>query len=458
MSLSDEKDYESLGTEVKEEENVDQWLMSYADMITLLLGFFAVLLSMSSFDQVKLEMFSQYFSNEPKKMTMSQLAAQIQKFANEENLIGQVEAKLTSRGVEISFKDKLMFDLGRTDLKEEAVPILTKISNLLKYQEISERKVLIEGHTDSLPIRSRAFPTNWELSSARAGMVVRFFLSQQLDPRRFQSSGYADTKPKNPETDRILGQPENRRVVVVITPDSYLSEQENLRKEWSVNGSTASLNENFSKYQTESVSVSIEKSKPSAKGAGVTSPAVPEEEASEAAAPAKPVEKAAKVKSAKQKKGKKSAAKPVNEEQPSVNPASKAAVSENPAAPAVLPVKAEKAVPAAAKKEKSSVTPAVKAAVSEKLAVPAALPVKAEKPAPSAAPNTPPSNTKTTSAEKGTQQVNKDIDVYYSAGNKYLSENKKDLALKEFEKVLEINPKHTMAAIKVKKLKQELGK
>jgi len=434
MTFSEEKDYDSLGTEFKEEENVDQWLMSYADMITLLFGFLAVLLSMSSFDQVKLEMFSQYFSNEPKKMTMSQLALQIQRFAKEENLIGQVEAKLTSRGVEISFKDKLMFDLGKTDLKEEAVPILTKIANLLKYQEISERKVLVEGHTDSLPIRSRVYPTNWELSSARASMVVRFFLSQQLDPRRFQSSGYADTKPKNPETDPILGQPENRRVVMVITPDSYISEQEILQKEWSVNGSTADLNTDFSKYQA-AIPVPIAKSKPSVNG---KEPAA-EEAPAEVSAPAKPEESAAKQKSVKRKKGKKHTSKSIKEEKKPVQPAGQEEKKSE------TPVKQE---------EKSAEKPAAPAPVIEK-------PAEAAKPintAPAAAPKAPALNSKTTSAEKGAQQVNKDIDAHYSAGLKYLSENKKELALKEFEKVLEIDPNHKSSILKVNKIKKELGK
>ena len=405
MSPIEEKDIETF--EVKEEENVDQWLMSYADMITLLLGFFAVLLSMSSFDQVKMEMFSQYFSNEPKKMTMSQLSVQIQQFAKEENLMGQVEARLTSRGVEISFKDKLMFNLGKTDLKEEAVPILTKISNLLKYQEISERKVLVEGHTDSLPMRSKAFPTNWELSSARAGMVVRFFLSQHLDPRRFQSSGYADTRPKNPETDRLLGQPENRRVVVVISPDSYISEQELLRKEWTVNGSTANLNTDFSKFQaSEAPPVTITKTSSSA--ADVVSP---EEEAAsgvqlEEPAASKPV----KQKNVKNKKIK--AKKPVQ-------------------SPAAIEKKAVSVQP---DEEKNTDVSQVK-----------------QQPLPSP-------GKAATSAEKGAQQVSKDIDVHYSAGLKYLNENNKEMALQEFEKVLAIDSKHIPSILKVKKLKKELGK
>jgi len=211
---------------LKEEESTDAWLMSYADMITLLMCFFVVLISMSVINPVKVEMLSQYFGKTENRMTMSQLDQTIKKFITDENLQTEVKSKLTLRGVEISFKDKLLFDIGKADLKPSVIPVLEKMAVLLKQPEIIDRKISVEGHTDSLPIKSPVYPTNWELSSARAATVVKFFISQGLESKKFESIGYADTKPVNLYTHPVYGQPENRRVVVIISPQLYSEETE----------------------------------------------------------------------------------------------------------------------------------------------------------------------------------------------------------------------------------------
>lgn len=214
-----------------EEEEENPWLISFSDMMSLLLCFFIVLVALSGLDLVRLEMFGERFAR-PERITMKRLQQMIQEFIDSERLQKDVSVRLTSKGVEISFKDKLLFDLGEATLKPEAMSILTKISGLLNYKEISQRKIYVEGHTDSLPIKSAIYPSNWELSSARAANVVKFFIARGLESKRFESIGYADTQPVKPETDKILGQPENRRVVVVISPESYLAKT--VRKEISI--------------------------------------------------------------------------------------------------------------------------------------------------------------------------------------------------------------------------------
>ncbi|MDI6642101.1 MAG: OmpA family protein [Elusimicrobiota bacterium] len=206
----------------KEEEGSDSpWLISFSDMMSLLLCFFVVLVGLSNLDLLKIERMTQHFAK-PDRMTMKQLQEMIQEFINSENLQTDVSVELTSKGVEISFKDKFLFDLGKADLKPRILPILAKIANLLNYKEISKRKISVEGHTDSLPIKSEIYPSNWELSSARAANVVKFFTARGLDSRRFEAIGYADAQPIKPEIDRRSGEPENRRVVVVISPEFYL--------------------------------------------------------------------------------------------------------------------------------------------------------------------------------------------------------------------------------------------
>lgn len=205
-----------------QEEGADEWLLSYSDMVTLLFAFFVILLSMSSLDLVKFELISKYFTKETKRMTLSDLQKTIQEFLKKEDLQQDVNVNLTSKGVEISFKDKLLFDIGKADIKPVAYPVLGKMGQLLNRPEISDRKISVEGHTDSLPIKTPEFPSNWELSSGRAATVVRFFIEQNLKKERFEALGYADTHPVVPETSLVKGVPENRRVIIVISPESYL--------------------------------------------------------------------------------------------------------------------------------------------------------------------------------------------------------------------------------------------
>ncbi len=205
--------------QLEEEEN--RWMLSYADMITLLFTFFVLLYAISNPDPLKMQLLSNYFSQD-KKMTFTELQQKIEEYIVDKKVQQQVTVKLTSKGVEVSFKDRALFDIGKADLKSAAYPILSEIGNLLNYEEISDRKISVEGHTDSIPIKSPVYPSNWELSSARSANVVRFLVSQGLNYKRFESIGYADTRPVVPETDIVRGQAENRRVVIVISPESYL--------------------------------------------------------------------------------------------------------------------------------------------------------------------------------------------------------------------------------------------
>ena len=213
------------------EEDDQPWLISYADMVTLLLAFFIVLVSMSTLNKNKFEQMTEYFSKKD-RMTLKQMEQKIKVFVLDEKMQNQIGAQLTANGVEVNFKDKLLFDIGKADVKPEAIDVLSKIAALLNTGDIARRKISVQGHTDSVPIKSTVYPSNWELSSARAAKVVKFFIEHDLDSRRFESIGYADTKPLVPELDKKKGQSENRRVVMVISPDSFLTEEK--KKEISV--------------------------------------------------------------------------------------------------------------------------------------------------------------------------------------------------------------------------------
>ena len=161
----------------KPDDGEDLWLMSYADMMTLLLGFFVLIVAVSSINVVKFETISRQFARNQKRLTFRQLEQKVQMFIATERIQNDVSVQLTARGMEINFKDKLLFDSGSAELKPEACAVLSRIAPLLRYREIDQRRISIEGHTDGVPISNLRYPSNWELSSARAASVVKFFLS-----------------------------------------------------------------------------------------------------------------------------------------------------------------------------------------------------------------------------------------------------------------------------------------
>jgi len=196
----------------------EPWLISYADVVTLLLCFFVTLLSATSIDKSRLESLAEMFGDDTVQKTMSlpELKKQVQNLVVSSDLKDMVEVKLTERGVEIQVKEKLLFGAGKADLNVEAQKVLAKLAGMLNSQAVKERRVIIEGHTDSIPIHTAQFNSNWELSSARACEVIRFFIMGGMEANRLQAVGYSDTKPLEPNLPKI-GSTKNRRVVLVVS-------------------------------------------------------------------------------------------------------------------------------------------------------------------------------------------------------------------------------------------------
>jgi len=209
----------------KPDDGEDLWLMSYADMMTLLLGFFVLIVAVSSINAVKFETISRQFARNQKRLTFRQLEQKVRMFIATERIQNDVSVQLTARGMEINFKDKLLFDSGSAELKPEACVVLSRIAPLLRYREIDQRRISIEGHTDGVPISNLRYPSNWELSSARAASVVKFFTGLGMPPERFEAVGYADTRPMKTVADPGVPEPANRRVTVVVSPESYRTAQ-----------------------------------------------------------------------------------------------------------------------------------------------------------------------------------------------------------------------------------------
>lgn len=204
-----------------QEDDSDSWLLTYSDMVTLLLCFFAVLISFSKIDVTKIEQITQHFTEkENRKMTMAELSRTVSDFIVTEGLGSIIDVELTPKGVEVNLKDNMLFDSGKSELKKKSLPVLLQISRIINHPDFADRIVSVEGHTDSRPIKTERFPSNWELSTSRAASVVRYFISTGLNSKKFEASGYANSVPRASEV-TSSGRQANRRVVVVITPDSY---------------------------------------------------------------------------------------------------------------------------------------------------------------------------------------------------------------------------------------------
>jgi chemotaxis protein MotB len=247
-----------------EHENEERWLLTYADMITLLMALFMVMFSIANVNTSKLEALSESLSEafsgkilpggksiqqngadeQPGKpsptppipaitplvgaasQSESTAAAQreeddfnrikreVDAYAKDHGLESKVETIITQRGLVIRLlTDEVLFDSGQAVLKPQSEPILAKVSKVLSLTDGHD--VQVEGHTDNVPISGSQYPTNWELSTARASTVVRSLIAHGANKMRMSASGFADLHPISVNT-TLAGRSRNRRVEIVL--------------------------------------------------------------------------------------------------------------------------------------------------------------------------------------------------------------------------------------------------
>jgi chemotaxis protein MotB len=234
--------------DIDDEENLDRWLLTYADLITLLLAFFVVMYSVSRIDAGKFnkvtdalvtafkgpelgvkstkDLTSELAINKQlKKGNLGILEGQVQKIAQQLSIDKQVTTDLQTRGLIIHISESAFFDPGKAELKPEAKMILDLLSvQLLKIPN----HIRVEGHTDNIPIHNKQFPSNWELSAFRATACLRYLVDKiGFPPDRISAVGYAEFRPIA-SNDTPEDRAKNRRVdIVVMSLDqSYLEPEE----------------------------------------------------------------------------------------------------------------------------------------------------------------------------------------------------------------------------------------
>ncbi len=253
----------------EEEVNLERWLVSYADFMTLLFAFFVVMYAISSVNNGKHRILSDSLSDSFKLKESSQNVIDFQSelteqfIPNSESLIelpvpseenfdsakeqaekdqtkkdqseqdnptlteiskevssavqdlmneGLINLNQNENWLEIEIKSSILFESGGSILSEDAEDILVKLANIIK---VYPNQLQIEGYTDNVPINTPRFPSNWELSSSRAASVVHLFEEDGVNPENMQAIGFGEHRPKASNDDEV-GRTENRRVAIVI--------------------------------------------------------------------------------------------------------------------------------------------------------------------------------------------------------------------------------------------------
>jgi chemotaxis protein MotB len=227
--------------EEPEKDRSDRWLLTYADLITLLLIFFIVLYSMSSISTKKFEAIAQslsiVFGGSGKSgildagrsiipgdkiykqhLEMQNTEERIKRMIAQLGLEGKITTSHQDRGLVISVKDTVLFNRGEADLTPQAKEIVGKVTQILTDVPNAIR---IEGHTDNDPIHNSKYPSNWELSTARATNVLQYFIrTANLPPSRLAAAGYGEYKPIAPN-DSERSKALNRRVDIVVLAEEF---------------------------------------------------------------------------------------------------------------------------------------------------------------------------------------------------------------------------------------------
>ena len=223
----------------------ERWLLTYSDMITLLMIFFIIMYAISTVNQAKFQSLAQSLNivfeggtgmfdaagpsmieglgaGEAAAKAEEQLLAKVQEelddYLEEEGLGKTVTIKSEERGLVISFQEMILFNRGEASLTPPARSIVSKVGTILSK---IPNYIRVEGHTCNLPLGGGAFRSNWELSSARATNVVHEFITAgHVQPQRLSATAYGEYRPRKPndsESNRVF----NRRVDIVVLNSKY---------------------------------------------------------------------------------------------------------------------------------------------------------------------------------------------------------------------------------------------
>ena len=235
------------------EQDTNRWMLTYSDMVTLLLVFFVLLFAISTIDITKfrrvmssiqlsfmgytaildghpeieeLEEMETVPEGETIRVTeaeravlekmreASEVLEKIGDFLSDAGIEQDVDLRVEDRGVVMELPDNIFFEIGQADLRPEAISVIDLLADL--FRDLNNY-IIIEGHTCDLPIQTARFPSNWELSVGRSVAVTRFLVEERgIEPSRLIATGYGEYQPLYPN-DSEVNRAKNRRVTVVVS-------------------------------------------------------------------------------------------------------------------------------------------------------------------------------------------------------------------------------------------------
>lgn len=229
-----------------EEEGGEAWLLPYSDLMTLLLAVFIVLFAVSQIDEQKAQQMSEAFTDsmmtqsysqanpvkpvEPKEKEqpsvsskseqeqMEQLKDELDAELKSENMTASVKTSIDSRGLVITLSNAIFFDPGSAEIKKQNEETLIHVAEKVKSMN---HFIRIEGHTDNVPMKSDMYPSNWDLSAARAANVVQLLINKaKVPPEKLIAVGYGEYRPVADNTTED-GRAKNRRIDIIVLSDKY---------------------------------------------------------------------------------------------------------------------------------------------------------------------------------------------------------------------------------------------
>lgn len=244
-----------LKNEKKASGGAPSWTVTFSDLMSLLLTFFILLYSMSSIDAVKFKNISMSLQGILSGMGQSSVIdtqggtiadigddmmdfehsqnlldvnegillmhEKVSEYVSEEGLEAEVSVSMNKRGVFVDIKEAILFDSGSALIKDSGIEVLKKLEGLIND---FNNDLVIEGHTDNVPSNTMMYPSNWELSTARAVSVLRYLSEvEDVDPKRLSAIGYGEYSPIAPNDTRE-NRAINRRVNILIIFDEESDE------------------------------------------------------------------------------------------------------------------------------------------------------------------------------------------------------------------------------------------
>ena len=253
----------------EEHQNHEAWAIPYGDLVTLLLAFFVVMYAVSSLNEGKYRVLSDAltaaFRGPPRSpdpvqidkkqsgrggpahtpgvmprslmqtrgedkprpdetakppgggdLELNRIARQVEEALAELVAKDLVTVRRQRQWVEVEIRTDILFASGDARVAPKALPILTRVATIMRGLANPLR---VEGHTDNVPIRTSAYPSNWELSAARAASVVHLFMTLGVEPQRMEISGFGEYRPRAENT-TAAGRDRNRRVLIIVLDPS----------------------------------------------------------------------------------------------------------------------------------------------------------------------------------------------------------------------------------------------